>query len=86
MCLSVVCVTESLIVQISVISVACLVLSEAARTSTVFSKVVGSCNVFQAQKQDFVYLMTQFRSRKVVVGNFLFNFNWNVLVAVKCHF
>lgn len=57
--------------------------SEASRTVNVFSKFMSTTNFYYTQKQDLVYLLSQLRSRKVEVRNFLFKIDWHVIVAVS---
>lgn len=57
--------------------------SEASRTVTVFSKFMAISNFYYTQKQDLIFLLSQLRSRKVEVRNFLFIVSWNVIVAVS---
>lgn len=57
--------------------------SEASRTATVLSKFMATSNFYYTQKQDLMFLLSQLRSRKVEVRNFLFIISWNVIVAVS---
>lgn len=75
--------TNSWLLMISVVFFGSSLTSEASKTVTVFSKFMATANFNHTQKQDLMFLVSQLRSRKVDVRNFLFNINWNVILAVK---
>lgn len=56
---------------------------EAKKTEKVFSKFMASSEFDETQRSEFVYLLTQMRSRKTTVENFLFKLDWKTFIAVS---
>jgi hypothetical protein len=56
---------------------------EAEKTAEVLGKFVGEIDASDSEKTNFVFLMSQVKSRKVVVENSFFKVDWSVLVTVR---
>lgn len=57
--------------------------SEASKTSIIYNKFQASLNASDAYKLNFIYVMTQLKSRSISVENFLFKIDWTVVLAVR---
>lgn len=61
--------------------------SEASRkaeeTKIILVLLTSLTEVTEIQKLDFVFLMTQIRSRNLKFQNILFKIDWNILVVVR---
>lgn len=56
---------------------------EAEEAVVALSKMTNRSELSESQKNDFVYCMTQVKSRCLSIQNFLFKIDWNVLLAVS---
>jgi hypothetical protein len=56
---------------------------EAEKTAEVLGKFINELELSVTEKSNFVFLMSQVKSRNVVVENSFFKVNWSVLVTVR---
>jgi hypothetical protein len=56
---------------------------EAEKTVEVLGKFASELELSVTEKSNFVFLMSQVKSRKVVVENSFFKVSWSVLVTVR---
>ena len=62
----------------------CSSLTDTANATVVtLSKLVATTELNEAQKVDFIFSMTQIRSRNLNIQNIFFKINWNVLLTVR---
>lgn len=57
--------------------------AEAEKTALIYNKTTSLSELNENQKIDYIYLMTQIRSRNLNIQNIFFNLNWNVFLAVS---
>lgn len=56
---------------------------EAEKTGVILNNLMNDLEPNETQKIDFIYLMTQIRSRNLNIQNKFFKLNWNVFLSVS---
>lgn len=59
------------------------VAEEASKTNGIVAKIVNESILSGTEKINFMFFMTQLRSRNVNLESAFFKINWNILVTVK---
>lgn len=56
---------------------------EAKNTSKALSQATVNSQFSDSEKLDFIYFMSQLKSRNLKIRNILFELDWNILTAVR---
>lgn len=76
-------ISHQLLVVVGVICAGSYTTKEAENTKIIIGKVISETVLNDSEKINFMYLMSQLRSRNLNLENVLFKINWNVLLTVS---
>lgn len=76
--------TFNYLLKVAVVTSGSGLTKEAQRTAIVISKIINETACSESRKIDFIFFMSQIKSRDVNVKNNLFLINWKLLLAVSC--